>query len=81
MPVVISVLFFIIYYIISLTGEKFSRESVLSPFWGMWISSFILLPLASFLTYKASKDSVIMNIETYLIFFRKLFRIKDAKEN
>jgi lipopolysaccharide export system permease protein len=74
------VLFFIIYYIISLTGEKFSRESVLSPFTGMWISSFVLIPLGAFLTYKASKDSVIMNIETYFNFFKKLFKIKTPTE-
>ena len=79
MPVVISVLFFIIYYIISLTGEKFSRESVLIPFTGMWISTFILIPLGIFLTYKASKDSSIMNTETYLNLFRKLFRIKQVE--
>ncbi len=77
MPVVISVFFFIIYYIISLSGEKFARESVLSPFSGMWISTFILIPLGAFLTYKASKDSLLMNAETYLIFFRKLFKIKN----
>jgi len=78
MPVVISVLFFIVYYIISLTGEKFTRESVFSPFAGMWISSFVLIPLGIFLTYKASKDSTIMNIDTYLTFFRKLFKIKQV---
>ncbi len=77
MPVVVSVLFFILYYIISLTGEKFSRESVLSPFTGMWISTFILVPLAAFLTYKASKDSILLNLETYILFFRKLFKIKE----
>jgi lipopolysaccharide export system permease protein len=77
MPVVVSVLFFIIYYIISLMGEKFSRESVLTPFTGMWISSFVLIPLGAFLTYKSTKDSVIMNIETYTLFFRKLFRLRN----
>jgi lipopolysaccharide export system permease protein len=80
MPVVISVLFFIMYYIISLTGEKFARESVLTPFTGMWVSTFILVPLGAFLTYKASKDSILLNTETYLNFFRKLFKIKQPAE-
>jgi len=66
MPVVVSVLFFVIYYVITLIGEKFVREDVLSPFTGMWISSMILLPLGIFLTYKATVDSAIMNIDTYL---------------
>jgi lipopolysaccharide export system permease protein len=73
MPVVVSVLFFLLYYIISLTGEKFSRESVITPIMGMWISSFILIPLGAFLTYKASTDSVIMNVDTYFNFFKKIF--------
>jgi lipopolysaccharide export system permease protein len=72
MPVVVSVVFFLLYYIISLTTEKFVRESVLSPFVGMWISSFIIVALGIFLTYKASTDSVIMNIETYFGFFKKI---------
>lgn len=71
MPVIVSVLFFIIYYIISLTGEKFVRESIMYPFWGMWGSTFILIPISIFLTYKAANDSVIMNIETYFQFLKK----------
>lgn len=74
MPVVVSVLFFLLYYVISLTGEKFVRESVITAFTGMWLSSFILVPLGIFLTYKASTDSVIMNIETYFEFIKKIRR-------
>ncbi len=73
MPVVISVLFFIIYYVVSLTGEKMVREFIFSPFVGMWISSMILLPLGVFLTYKATTDSVIMNTDTYINFVKKYF--------
>ncbi len=73
-PVVISVLFFILYYIISISGEKFAREAVVAPVIGMWLSSFILMPLGIFLTYKATTDSVILNSDTYLLFFKKLFK-------
>jgi len=72
MPVVVSVLFFLLYYVISLTGEKFVRESVISAFVGMWLSSFIIVPISIFLSYKASRDSVIMNIDTYFAFFKKI---------
>jgi lipopolysaccharide export system permease protein len=75
MPVIISVLFFLVWYMISITGEKFVREDMLSPFVGMWISSFILIPLGLFLSYKASRDSVILNVESYFTFFKKL-RVK-----
>ncbi|MFM2136605.1 MAG: hypothetical protein RL021_2005, partial [Bacteroidota bacterium] len=57
MPVVISVIFFITYHIISITGEKFAREGVLTPLQGMWLSSAVLVPVGLFLTYKATTDS------------------------
>lgn len=65
MPVVVSVVFFIMYYIITLTGEKFARESVIPTFEGMWAASVILLILGIFLTYKAARDSSIMDINYY----------------
>lgn len=71
-PVVISIILFIIYYIISLTGEKFTREGILPAYFGMWLSSFILLPLGIFLTYKATTDSVILNIDTYFAFLKRI---------
>lgn len=73
-PVVVSVLFFILYYMISIAGEKFVREGVMEASIGMWLSSFILMPLGIFLTYKATTDSVILNSDTYLLFFKKLFK-------
>ncbi|RZT93294.1 lipopolysaccharide export system permease protein [Ancylomarina subtilis] len=83
MPVIVSVIFFIIYYIISMTGERAARELVLSPFVGMWISSIVILPLGIILTYKATTDSGILNIDVYINFFKKinpakLFSKKDA---
>ncbi len=73
MPVIISVLFFILYYIITITTEKFARENLISPFAGMWMASFILLPAGVFLTYKATTDSVILNMDTYVNFFKKIY--------
>lgn len=56
-PVVMSVILFIIYYIIDNTGYKMAREA-LWPCWaGMWLSSFVLLPIGIFLTYKAATDA------------------------
>lgn len=71
-PIIISVLFFLTYYMITITGEKFAREDMVSAFTGMWVSSFILVPLGIFLTYKAANDSVILNIETYFSFFKRI---------
>jgi lipopolysaccharide export system permease protein len=72
MPVIVSVLLFLIYYVISMIGEKFARESILPPFAGMWISTFILVPVSIWLTYQAANDSVILNIETYFTWFKKM---------
>ena len=65
LPLIVSVLFFVIYYVISLTGEKAAKSDVLDPFTGMWLSSIILLPLGIFLTYKASTDSPLMDADAY----------------
>jgi len=70
MPTVISTLLFILYYIMSLTGEKFVRESVLTSFQGMWLSSFILVIAGVFLTYEATNDSAILNLDAYLNWLR-----------
>jgi len=74
MPVVISVLFFIIYYIIDTMGAKMAREGIWPVYQGMWLSSTVLLPLGIFLTYKSATDSTLLNADAYLIFFRKLFK-------
>ena len=74
MPVVVSVLLFIIYYIISMMGERSAREAAISPAVGMWISAFILLPLGIVLTYKSVTDSEMMSTESYKMFFTKLLK-------
>lgn len=61
MPVVVSVIFFIVYHIISITGEKFAREGVFPAWKGMWLSAAILLPVGILLTYKATTDSSLFN--------------------
>ena len=74
MPVVISVVMFIIYYIIDNTGYKMAREA-LWPCWaGMWLSSMVLLPIGIFLTYKAATDSALFSPEAWIKLFGKLKR-------
>ncbi len=66
MPVVISVVMFIIYYIIDNTGYKMAREAVWNTFQGMWLSSSVLLPVGIFITYKAATDATLFEAEHYL---------------
>ena len=71
-PVVISVIMFIVYYMIDNTGYKMAREA-LWPCWsGMWLSSMVLLPIGIFLTYKAATDSALFNPEAWMKYLRKL---------
>lgn len=72
MPVVVSVLLFIIYYVISMIGERAAKEGVIPVWFGAWLSSFILLPFGILLTYKSVTDSEIMNGEAYMNFFKKI---------
>ena len=65
MPIVISVIFFVIYYIISISGEKWAREGDWSSLMGMWISAIILAPIAVYLTYKATNDSSLLDVDWY----------------
>ncbi len=74
MPVVVSILLFIAYYIFMITGEKFAREDAWSMVGGMWFASFIFLPVGIWLTYKAATDSGVMNMESYQMLFKKLTR-------
>jgi lipopolysaccharide export system permease protein len=71
-PSVISVFFFVIYYVISISGQKLVEEDVVGTFAGMWAASYILLPIGIFLTYKATTDAVILNIDNYISFFNKI---------
>jgi lipopolysaccharide export system permease protein len=71
-PTVISILFFVFYYVISITAEKMVKEDLVNTFAGTWAASFILLPIGILLTYKATTDSSILNTETYFLFFKKI---------
>lgn len=75
MPVVFSLIFFVLYHMVSITGEKLAREAVLSPFWGMWLSSAVLLPIGLFLTYKSTRDSALFDKHAYIQFFKKIFSV------
>jgi lipopolysaccharide export system permease protein len=71
-PAVISILFFVVYYVISISFEKMVKEDLINTLAGMWAASYILLPIGIFLTYKATTDSVILNTETYINLFKRL---------
>jgi lipopolysaccharide export system permease protein len=79
LPFVVSVFFFIVFYMLSITGEKMAKEGVLSAMEGMWFSTIILLPLGLFLFYQANRDSAWLNVDAYLSFIQKQFRRRSSR--
>jgi len=73
MPVVISIIFFIVFHILSITGEKLANEGEIDTAIGMWMATLILLPVGIFLTYKATVDSALFDLDVYLNPFKKIF--------
>jgi lipopolysaccharide export system permease protein len=71
MPILIAVLYFVLFHVLNVIGEKLAKSSVIPPSIGMWLSSIVLLPLALYLTYKANNDSVIFRSEWYLNIWKK----------
>jgi lipopolysaccharide export system permease protein len=75
-PLVFTVLFFVIYFALSVIGEKIAKGSVMPVWFGTWMSSFILLPLCVFLTYHATMDTAVLSPDTYAKWMDKLKHFK-----
>lgn len=71
-PVVFAVIFFVIFFLLNNFGKKFVQQDVLTPVAGMWLATFVLVPIGFFLTYKAMNDSQLFNKEFYFRFFRSV---------
>jgi len=75
LPFLVSILFFIVYYIISIFGRKLVEESAMLPWQGMWLSSLLTLPLGVLFTYKATTDSALFDIGAYVEVIKKPFKM------
>ena len=71
MPLVIAIIFFLIFHLLNMFGEKFVKESFMIPSIGMWLAIIALAPVGIFLTYKAMNDSQLFNPEYYIRFFKR----------
>ena len=82
-PLVITVVFFAFYFVISIIGEKMAKSGEIAPWVGMWLSTFIIFPICVFLTYKATMDSAILSPDTYLNIAKKIksFFNRKTKQN
>ena len=75
-PVIISVFVFIIFYILDNTGYRMSRLGTWTIWFGQGLAPAVLAPIAIFVTYKASNDSTVFNMEMYKMFFMKLLGLR-----
>ena len=80
MPIVVSVLLFIVYYIIDNMGYKLARDGRWEVWQGMWLSSAVLLPLGVFLTKKAVNDSAVFNPDAWLNFLRRFTGLHQTRK-
>jgi lipopolysaccharide export system permease protein len=74
LPIVFAVLIFITFHFINTFGKRISQENGLTPFMGAWMSTFILSPLAILLTYRATNDIGLINLDVVMAPFQKLFQ-------
>ena len=75
-PVIISVVVFILFYILDNTGFRMARQASWSIAFGKGLAPAVLIPLATWVTYKANKDSVVFNMDAYRMFFIRLFGLR-----
>ncbi len=74
LPIVFAVLIFISFHFINTFGKRISQEDGLPPFFGSWMSSLILTPLAILLTYRATNDIGLINMDVLLTPIQKFFQ-------
>ena len=79
LPVVISVIIFVLYYIIDSGSTRVARSGEINIILGTWMSTLVLAPIGAFFTYKSNKDSVVFNLEVYTGFFRWLFGLRPSR--
>ena len=82
MPVLISIIFFILFYMLTITGEKWAKEGITNTVFGTWFSNLVLLPFGFFFLRQARKDARLFEPDTYTVFFKKIkakFMVKSAK--
>lgn len=72
MPVLVSIIFFIIFYMLTITGEKWAKEGVTDPLFGTWFSNLVLLPFGFFFLKQARKDARLFEADVYVAFFSKI---------
>ncbi len=78
MPLLISVLFFVVFHVSTITGQKSAEESVIAAWVGSWLATAVLLPIGIFLTYKAMRDSSLFSLDWYFAIIRRIKKYESS---
>ena len=79
LPVVVSVIIFILYYIVNHFGEVMVKNGTMDPVFGSWLSTMVLAPIGGWLTWKSNQDSAVFNWEGYQRFFRRFLGLRQHR--
>ncbi|MDH5598748.1 MAG: LptF/LptG family permease, partial [Cyclobacteriaceae bacterium] len=80
-PVLLSILFFIIFYVLTMMGEKWAKQGLLDPWVGIWMANFILLPIGMFFMKQARKDARLFDSDFYNVIYQKIKKWYSLKKN
>ena len=75
-PVIVSVIVFLVFYLLDMTGMRMARDDNWTVWFGRSISTVVLAPLAVFFTYKANRDSTVFNIDAYRLFLMRILGLR-----
>ena len=76
LPVLISVIVFIVFYILDNTGQTMAKKEMWTMWFGLGLAPAVLIPMAIFFTYKATNDSVVFNVEVYTDLLRRFLGLR-----
>ncbi len=79
MPLVVAIVFFLLFHLLNMFGEKFARNGIVVPWLGMWLAVLTLTPVGFFFTYKAMHDSQLFNKEFYARLFKRILSVLPSK--
>lgn len=81
MPVLLSILFFVLFYVISMLGEKWARQGLMSPLLAVWLANIILIPIGLFALKQARKDAKLFDLDYYNVLWKRIRkRFKPVEE-
>lgn len=80
-PVLVSILFFIVYYVLTMTGEKYAKQDIIEPVYAIWSANFVLLPIGLIFLRQARNDARIFEADFYKVLLDKVKRWFNSRKN